>query len=185
MPSIDQLFEILERLGERQYDREAVSQLEHALQSATLAERAVAGPTQVTAALLHDIGHLVDDRGAPASDTEADADMRHEERAARYLARWFGSEVIEPIRLHVAAKRFLVATDPAYRETLSPASVQSLELQGGAMSAEEAGAFARKPYAAEAVALRRWDDLAKVPGAVTPPLEHFRPTVEACGTAGR
>jgi phosphonate degradation associated HDIG domain protein len=183
MPSIDELFGILERLGERQYDREAVSQLEHALQSATLAERDGAGPTQVTAALLHDLGHLVDDRGAPASD--ADADMRHEERAARYLARWFGSEVIEPIRLHVAAKRFLVATDPAYRETLSPASVHSLELQGGAMSSEEAGAFARKPYAAEAVALRRWDDLAKVPGAVTPPLEHFRPTVEACGTARR
>jgi [1-hydroxy-2-(trimethylamino)ethyl]phosphonate dioxygenase len=127
-----------------------VSQLEHALQAATLAERDVARPTQVTAALLHDIGHLVDDRGAPVSDTEADADMRHEERAARYLARWFGSEVIEPIRLHVPAKRFLVATDPAYRETLSPASVHSLELQGGPMSAEEANAFVRKPYAAEA-----------------------------------
>jgi [1-hydroxy-2-(trimethylamino)ethyl]phosphonate dioxygenase len=183
MPSIDALFEILRCLGERQYGREAVSQLEHALQCATLAERDVAGPKQVTAALLHDIGHLVDDLGAPASDAEADADMRHEERAARYLARWFDSEVTEPVRLHVPAKRFLVATDPAYRETLSPASVHSLELQGGAMSAEEAGAFARKPYAAEAVVLRRWDDLAKVPGAVTPPLEHFRPTVEACGVA--
>jgi predicted HD phosphohydrolase len=89
-------------------------------------EREAAGPAQVTAALLG--------QGAPASDAEADGDMRHEERAARYLARWFGSEVIEPIRLHVPTKRFLVATDPAYRETLSPACVQIAgegEMEGG------------------------------------------------------
>jgi predicted HD phosphohydrolase len=88
MPSIDELFEILRCVGERQYGREAVSQLEHALQCATLAEREAAGPAQVTAALLHDIGHLVDGQSAPASDAEADGDMRHEECAARYLARF-------------------------------------------------------------------------------------------------
>ena len=100
--------------------------------------------------------------------------------AARYLSRWFGPEVTEPIRLHVPAKRYLVATDPAYGTLLSPESARSLELQGGAMDAGEAEAFRRQPYAAEAVALRRWDDLAKAPDAATPPLQHFRSAVEAC-----
>ena len=177
---VDELFAILERLGERQYGREAVSQLEHALQCATLAERDGAAPAQVTAALLHDLGHLVDGQGAPEPDVEIEGDLRHEERAARYLSRWFGPEVTEPIRLHVPAKRYLVATDPAYGTLLSPESARSLELQGGAMDAGEAEAFRRQPYAAEAVALRRWDDLAKAPDATTPPLQHFRSAVEAC-----
>jgi len=178
--SVDQLLDILQRLGGRQYGREAVSQLEHALQCAMLAEREGAAPPLITAALLHDMGHLIDESGAPDPDEAVEhADMRHEERAARYLGQWFGPGVTEPVRLHVDAKRYLVATDPAYRGTLSPASLRSLELQGGAMSEPEARTFAAGPYAGDAIALRRWDDLAKVPEAKTPPLEHFRAAITA------
>ena len=182
MTAADQLLEILAQEGGRQYGGEPVSQLEHALQCATLAERAGAGASLIAAALLHDIGHLVDEAGTPeAADDHPAADLAHEARAARYLGRWFGPEVTEPVRLHVPAKRYLVATDPDYRATLSPASLHSLALQGGPMSAAQAEAFAAGAHAEAALDLRRWDDLAKVPGFPTPPLEHFRAALDTAG----
>ena len=106
-------------------------------------------------------------------------DAVHEQIGADYLQPFFIPAVTEPGRLHVAAKRYLCATDPAYFATLSPTSVQSLALQGGPMSDQEVKEFEASPYFADAVQLRRFDDLGKVPGMVTPELEHFRPYLEA------
>ncbi len=151
--------------------RESVSALEHALQCAQLAEFAHAQPSLVVAALLHDIGHF---RG-PAPD---DVDDAHEQRAAAALGPWFEPAVVEPVRLHVAAKRYLTAIDPDYRAGLSPASLHSLVLQGGAMTPIERRRFANLPFSDEAVMLRRWDDLAKLPGRVTPPLGYYLALVD-------
>jgi phosphonate degradation associated HDIG domain protein len=156
--------------GDQAYDdsrREPVTALAHALQCAQLAEWAHADEALVAAALLHDIGHFVT---PVAGDTEDD---RHETVALPHLATRFGPEVLEPIRLHVAAKRYLVATDAAYLEGLSPASVHSLALQGGPMNAEEVARFEATPHAMNAVQLRRWDDLAKTPGLATPTLGYY------------
>lgn len=156
--------------GGQAYDgsrQEPVTALEHALQCAQLAEWAHADDALVAAALLHDIGHFITPvRG----DTEDD---RHETLALPYLGAHFGAAVLEPIRLHVAAKRYLVATDAAYLGGLSPASVHSLALQGGPMNAEEVAHFEATPHAMHAVQLRRWDDLAKTPGLATPALGYY------------
>jgi phosphonate degradation associated HDIG domain protein len=135
---------------------EGVTQLEHALQCAALAEAAGAGPALVAAALLHDIGHLL--------RSEADAaasDDRHEGKGAQALAGLFGPDMRGPVALHVAAKRYLCAREPDYFDALSPASKASLQLQGGPFDAGQADAFEQRPFAREAVALRRWDDLGK------------------------
>jgi gamma-butyrobetaine dioxygenase len=100
-------------------------------------------------------------------------DHRHEQVGARFLANWFGSAVTRPVQMHVSAKRYLCATDQSYFDGLSPASVHSLELQGGPMTPDEAIAYRANPYHAEAVELRRWDDLAKVSGAPTPGFDVF------------
>ncbi|MET0333582.1 MAG: HD domain-containing protein [Rhizobacter sp.] len=156
--------------GQQAYDgsrRESVTALAHALQCAQLAEWAHADDTLVAAALLHDIGHFI----TPVEgDTQDDS---HELLARPALAHLFGPEVLEPIRLHVAAKRYLVVTDSAYFDSLSPASVHSLSLQGGPMDAEELARFEATPHAMQAVQLRRWDDLAKTPGLATPPLGYY------------
>lgn len=174
---LDRIEVLFTRRGAEQYHGEAVSQAEHALQAAWAAEAAGCGPHLVAAALLHDVGHLLHGHGEDCAGRGVDD--RHEELGGRFLARRFGPGVVEPVRLHVSAKRFLSATDPAYRTELSPASVRSLALQGGPMSAAEAEAFAKHPHAADAVALRRFDDAAKVPGLATPPFAHFRPCLEA------
>jgi len=177
MNPIDQIFERFERHGGNEYGGERVHQLEHALQCAALAEAEGAEPTLVTAALLHDIGHLLHDLGdSPAA---RGIDDRHELRGREWLGRWFGEAVTEPVRLHVNAKRYLTATDPGYFATLSASSVRSLELQGGAFSPELAAGFIGLPYAPEAVRLRRWDEAAKLPGKSTPDLAHFRRYIEA------
>ena len=147
---------------------EAVSALEHALQCAQLAEWAHADTALVAAALLHDLGQLMD--GGP---DDALRDDQHELRALPMLSAGFGPEVTEPIRLHVAAKRYLVSTDEAYEGTLSPASLHSLRLQGGRMNAEERLLFENHEHAAAALKLRRWDDLAKRPGMRTPSLDYY------------
>jgi predicted HD phosphohydrolase len=170
---IGRLGHMLRSQAEVVYDgqrAEAVSALEHALQCAQLAEWAGSAPSLVAAALLHDIGHFADDEVVSLGDT---VDDEHELRALPLLAQGFGAAVLEPIRLHVAAKRYLVADEPAYRATLSPASLHSLMLQGGPMGPVEAAAFAALPFAFDAVALRRWDDLAKTPGRPTPPLSYY------------
>ena len=105
-------------------------------------------------------------------------DNKHSDTGAAWLAQWFGPGVTEPVRLHVAAKRYLCATDPSYLGQLSEASVYTLSVQGGPMNTEEASKFAANPYAEAACELRRWDDLAKDPAAVTPPFWHFAPLLE-------
>lgn len=154
--------------------RESVTALQHALQCAQLAEWAQADDSLVVAALLHDIGHFVE--SPAASDLFDDV---HEMRAVPFLAAAFGPAVVEPVRLHVQAKRYLVATDRSYAATLSPASVHSLALQGGPMCEEECRLFEDLPYALEGVALRRWDDLAKTPGKKTPPLDYYLPLLRS------
>ncbi|MEM9904268.1 MAG: phosphonate degradation HD-domain oxygenase [Cyanobacteria bacterium P01_D01_bin.44] len=169
---IEDIMQMLSTRGEAQYGKEAVSQLQHGLQCATLALQSGAQPTLMTAALLHDFGHLVHNLGEDAADRGIDD--RHEYRALGCLASLFGQTVTEPIRLHVEAKRYLCAVDNTYWQSLSPASKQSLELQGGIFTAAAAEAFIQQPYAKEAVTLRRWDDLAKVPDLPTPPLADFQ-----------
>ena len=162
---------VLARRGEEEYAGEPVSQLQHALQCAALAEAEKAGDTLVTAALLHDLGHLMEDD--PDGEAARGGDTHHEDAGAGFLSRWFGPEVTEPVRMHVDAKRWLCLRRPGYAESLSPASQRSLALQGGPFSDAEADAFASRPHADAAIRLRLWDDAAKDPAAVTPPLSHF------------
>lgn len=163
--------------GWAEYHGEAVSQLEHALQAAALAEADGQPNELVVAALLHDIGHLLHGHGEDSA--ERGIDDAHEELGFRFLTRHLGPAVCEPVWLHVPAKRYLCAVEPAYFDGLSPASVQSLHLQGGPMSPAEAAAFEANPRHVAAVALRRYDDRAKVPHLPTPPFDHFRPHLEA------
>ena len=153
-------------------------------QAAALAEAAGAPRALVAAALLHDVGHL---RGAdPLADGQdlsgrelmAGSDNNHGERGAAWLARWFPAAVTEPVRLHVAAKRYLCAAEPGYFALLSAASVYTLSVQGGPMTAAEADEFAAGPYAAGAVAVRRWDDAAKDPAADVPGFAWYRSLLE-------
>lgn len=176
-PMVEQIFGLFRERGSAAYHGEAVTQSEHALQTAWTAEKAGAGSTLIASALLHDIGHLLHD--LPENCAESGIDDAHEVRGARWLAGHFGVEVVDPIRLHVAAKRFLCATSPGYQASLSEASRVSLKLQGGPFSPEETAAFERHPHAKSAVALRWWDEAAKVVGLATPALEHFRPHLEA------
>jgi phosphonate degradation associated HDIG domain protein len=157
----DRLVTVYEQLGDGHYDEE-VSQRQHAVQTAALACRAGASDALVAAALLHDLGHLL----GGESEASPDRDLHHERVAARFLARWFGPEVTEPIRHHVAAKRYLCATEAGYLGALSAASTHSLELQGGPMTDAEVDDFESHPGARDAVMLRRWDDLAKDPDLV-------------------
>jgi len=168
---IERIEALFVQYGAQAYDgarREPVSALQHALQCAQLAEWAHVEHTLVAAALLHDIGHFLDIR--PEANNVDDV---HEYRALPLLVEGFGPAVIEPIRLHVQAKRYLVAADAGYAATLTPASTHSLALQGGPMSRDEQRSFEALPFATEAVALRRWDDLAKEPGKTTPPLAYY------------
>jgi len=165
------LIDIYENKASGRYGLSDVNQLQHALQSAALAQANGEAATFVVAALLHDVGHMIHEFGQDAA--EEGIDDRHEERAACWLAGHFGAEVTEPIRLHVPAKRYLCATEPSYFGKLSEDSVLSLSLQGGPMSADEAEQFAREPYFEDAVRLRRIDEMAKDANAVTPPFAHY------------
>ncbi len=168
MTRISDLIDLFDLRGTDQYGGEAVSQLAHGLQCAALAERDDAPPTLVAAALLHDVGHLL------AKHANEYSDDRHEDIGHGYLARLFGPGVAEPVRLHVAAKRYLCAIDPAYFNLLSPASVHSLTLQGGPLSPAEVLAYEKSPHAAAAASLRRWDDQAKIPNLPTKTLSCYR-----------
>jgi phosphonate degradation associated HDIG domain protein len=149
-----------------------VTQAAHALQCARLAEQDGSAPGLIAACLLHDLGHLLA-KERPARGEVRQVDDCHEHIAGGYLTRLFGPEVSEPVRLHVDAKRWLCGTDPRYFETLSPASVRSLELQGGPFSAADAATFHSQPFAPEAIKLRRWDDLAKDPTVRTKALGDY------------
>lgn len=150
---------LLRERGAMAYEGEGVTQLQHGWQCARLARKSGAAPALVLAAWLHDIGHLA--AGLPGTPTLIGVDDRHEAVGARLLDRLFGPEVSEPVAWHVAAKRYLVATRPDYRDSLSADSVRSLELQGGPMSAAECADFLCLPHAQDALRLRVWDDRAK------------------------
>jgi phosphonate degradation associated HDIG domain protein len=174
---IDEIFRVFREYGSEEYLGERVSMTEHMLQAAYAAERDGAPPRLVAAALLHDYGHFIHE--LPADAAEHGIDTQHEEVAHAFLSEHFGPEIAEPIRMHVAAKRYLCATDPSYLGELSPASVHSLGLQGGPYSADEVAAFELSPHARDAVRLRRYDDIGKVEGLETPELEHYRAVLEA------
>ncbi len=174
---VDEIVRLFASKGQAAYHGEAVSQTEHALQSAHLAKTAGAPDALVVAALLHDVGHLI---GGEAEDiADRGVDGRHEDEGADWLARHFGDAVAGPVRLHVAAKRYLCAVDAEYRARLSPASLRSLALQGGAMAADESARFEADPNHRAALMLRRWDDEAKVPGLAVPGLDRYRALLEA------
>lgn len=175
---IDTLFSYMEDKGQSFYD-EVVTQLEHALQCAALAKQQDAGPTLITGALLHDVGHIILDEHS-AREAFLDTDLSHEEVGAQYLRPFFPEAVTTPIRLHVPAKRYLCTTDASYWDGLSEASKRSLRLQGGNMSDEEREAFEQIPYFEDALVLRRWDDLAKVNGLDIPGLDTYRDIVQQC-----
>lgn len=168
---------MFEQRGDSQYGGEPVTQLEHALQCAHLAEQNQAPPALIVAALLHDIGHLLHDLPDEAPDQGID-DI-HEERGFQFLQSHFSAAVTEPVRLHVAAKRYLCAVDAEYERGLSEPSRVSLKLQGGKMDAAEQASFRTHPHWQAAVQLRRWDDLAKAVHCVRPELPHFMSLVAA------
>ena len=182
MSPVDAIAELFTSEGAADYLGEPVTVAEHLLQAGALAQDAGGPAALVVAALLHDVGHL---RGA---DAEADAivlsgrelmagtDNNHGDRGAQWLwAQRFPASVTEPIRLHVAAKRYLCATEPSYFGQLSEASVYTLAVQGGPMTDAEAREFEREPHAADAIAIRRWDDQAKDPSADVPGFDYYRP----------
>jgi len=177
MKMIDEIFNLFKNRGAAAYHGEAVSQTEHALQSAELALREGASDPLVVAALLHDVGHLLD--GHDEDLAERGHDGRHEDAGSAWLSAHFGPAVTEPIRLHVAAKRYLCSVDPDYLAGLSKASRVSLRLQGGPMNDVERAGFESNRYFRDAVRLRHWDDTAKVPELAVPGLDHYRDRLEA------
>lgn len=168
---IDELFERYLELGHRSYGEE-VTELEHALQTALLAREHGEEAPLIAAALLHDCGHLLHDLGEEIADEGIDA--VHEVIGADLLSAHFPATVSEPVRFHVAAKRYLCQAEPGYLDGLSAASQLSLGLQGGPMTSAEARSFESHPHFQAAVRLRRYDDAAKMVNVATPPLESFR-----------
>jgi len=175
MLQLDALIDAFDRLGAEPYGEE-VSQLAHMLQTAALAVADGAPDALVAAALLHDVGHFA----APPSAAES---VPHEALGVEWLRPLFGPEVWRPVGLHVAAKRYLCATLPGYREQLSAASQQSLVDQGGVFTPAQAARFIAAPYAQDAVRLRLYDDAAKVPDAETPPLDRYRELLSRLATS--
>jgi phosphonate degradation associated HDIG domain protein len=177
-PRLQHIADLLTLKADGHYGLSAINQRQHALQSAWLAERQGCAESLIVAGLLHDIGHMVHDLGeSPAEDG---VDDQHEQLGYEFLAGMFGPEVTEPVRLHVAAKRYLCATEADYFAKLSKDSVLSLSLQGGPMSPAEVAAFDALPEAAAAVQLRRIDEQAKVKGLETPTVDHFLAYVARC-----
>jgi phosphonate degradation associated HDIG domain protein len=178
----EEILAIYQSHGSDAYFGEPVSMSEHALQAAHFARLEDAPPSLVIAALLHDIGHLVDE-DVPADIADWKSDAAHELAGCAWLALRFSPAVSEPVRLHVAAKRYLCATQPAYLSRLSSASVVTLRLQGGPMSAGEVARFEQEPFRREAVRLRHWDDQGKISGLATAPFEDYQELLEALAAA--
>ena len=167
-PCVDQAIDAIERTfysaEGMAYLGEDVTMIQHQLQAGALAIAAGCSDSLIVAALLHDIGHVIGREEGEADASEAlaaDRDAHHDATGARWLSRWFVPDVTEPVRLHVAAKRFLVATEPDYAACLSEASVHTLRLQGGPMAPDEVREFVEHGLARDAVALRRLDEAAK------------------------
>jgi phosphonate degradation associated HDIG domain protein len=168
---VQTILELFQARGSSEYGGEAVTQEEHALQAAACAMADGADDALVAAALLHDIGHLLHDLPDDAPDDGVDD--HHENSGGAFVEAHFGPEVCEPVRLHVAAKRYLTAVEPDYMAKLSEPSVTSLMLQGGPMSEEEQATFRSNPHWQAALRLRRYDEEAKIPGAKTPTVADF------------
>jgi gamma-butyrobetaine dioxygenase len=164
MTGVEAIAELFAGPGARDYLGEPVTIGIHMRQAGALAEAAGAPGSLVAAALLHDIGHL-----------RHETDSRHGDAGAQWLSQWFGEAVTEPVRLHVAAKRYLCATEPGYLALLSEESVRTLARQGGPMTAEQAAEFGALPFARDAVSVRRWDDEAKDPAVTPPEFSYFEP----------
>lgn len=175
--SVDEVLDLYRRWGADHYD-EALSQLDHAVQTAALAVADGAADELVVAALLHDVGHLLELEARDGRGELPTEDLDHESVGARYLAGLFGPGVTGPIALHVRAKRYRCAVDPAYLDGLSDGSRRSLALQGGPANAAEVASFESNPGFRDAVRLRGWDDGGKVDGLVVSDLEHYRPLLE-------
>jgi phosphonate degradation associated HDIG domain protein len=173
---------LFDRHGSQQYSGESVTQLEHALQTAQLAEQAGADDALVTACLLHDLGHLLNDVGGGAGDTPSlrGIDDTHQYYALPFLRGLFPDAVLDAIKLHVDAKRYLCQANAGYYAKLSDDSKRSLALQGGVFSADQAAGFLDQPGARDAVMLRQWDDLAKQSELPTPSLAHFLSRAARC-----
>ena len=176
MTLTDEILAVFGKRGAGAYFGESVSMTEHALQAAHFAHVAHAPPSLVIAALLHDVGHLVEDVPDDLADWVQDA--HHEDVGSRWLARRFPAAVHEPVRLHVPAKRYLCAIDPRYFSKLSAASVVTLKLQGGPMSPAEITLFEAEPHHRDAVRVRQWDDQGKLAGLVTPDVASYRGLIE-------
>jgi [1-hydroxy-2-(trimethylamino)ethyl]phosphonate dioxygenase len=174
------ILDLFAEQGAREYMGEAVTMSQHMEQTAACATADGAGDSLVAAALLHDIGHFIGEH--PIDALENGIDNHHESVGANYLQAHFPDAVSEPVRLHVAAKRYLCATDPAYLERLSAASVNSLRVQGGPMNAAEVRAFEANPYHQAAVKLRLYDDDGKVAGLTIRPVTDYRNTLESLVT---
>lgn len=168
---VDQILTVFREKGHRHYG-ENVSELEHALQTAEFARQFGETDAVVLSCLLHDYGHMLHELGEDIAQQGVDA--QHEELGAKLLRDLFPSEIVEPVRLHVAAKRYLCWKEPAYREGLSPSSQQSLDLQGGPMSDSEAAQFEALPHFPAAVQVRKYDDMGKVPGMTTASIDSYR-----------
>ena len=181
METADEVMELFAGWGGGAYFGESVSMLQHMLQAAHFAAEEGASAHLILAALLHDVGHFLEH--APDDIAEWHSDLKHEELGGRWLAQRFGSDVSDPVRLHVPAKRYLCATESAYFAKLSPASVITLKLQGGPMSASEVRDFEREPFFREAVRVRAWDDMGKVPSLRTRELGSYRAMI--VGAAAR
>lgn len=177
--AITQILSVFKQKGQESYADEPVTQLEHALQTANLAQENMASDTLVCAALLHDLGHILHGDQLPTT-TEENLHDQHEEKGYQFLKSYWGEAVAEPVRLHVAAKRYLCSTDPTYESSLSSTSLKSFYDQGGKMSNREKNEFERNLYFRDAVQLRRWDDLAKEAEKQVPALETYLPVLKAC-----
>ncbi len=174
---VDFILDLFSRRGAEEYLGESVSMAQHMEQTAACAVADAAADSLVASALLHDIGHFVGD--FPIDALEKGVDNRHEEAGSQFLAPWFPASVTEPIRLHVAAKRYLCKTDEGYFDRLSAASVNSLRVQGGPMNADEVRQFESSPYYRDAVKARLYDDDGKIAGLTIKPVREYRKMLES------
>lgn len=173
---VDFLADIFARRGGEEYLGEPVTMAQHMLQAARCAEQAGQSEELIVAALLHDIGHFTSEFGTYSpDDTE---DRHHEDAGGDVLAPFFPPRVVDCVRYHVAAKRYLCATRPEYFNKLSPASVHTLSLQGGPMDTEEVASFERNPHLKDIVKVRAYDEAGKRADMVTPPFAHYAPMVQ-------
>ena len=177
--ALQEVNDLLLRRGQSQYGLEAINQLGHALQCAHLAEQAGETTETILACLLHDLGHLLAAEREATAEHDTSKDDLHQFIALPFLRGLFPDAVLEPIRMHVDAKRYLCWIDPGYWSDLSNASKHSLEQQGGVFDEAQAHTFIAQPYAEEAVRLRRYDDLAKVKDKLVPGLEHYQARLAA------